>query len=81
MCPWRSGDRTSECGETPFLLAARDNRSVFLRVWGEELAATPGADPPPCHTANRLLVYDAHTQRSDLIHFRVTTEILAGSSR
>lgn len=59
-----SDDRMSECGETPFLLAARGNRSVFLRVWGEELpAAAAGADPPPCATLNRVLVYDAHGSR------------------
>lgn len=51
----------SECGESPFLLAARGNRSVFLRVWGEEIPS--GADPPPCHTANRILVYEAHSAK------------------
>lgn len=59
-----SDDRTSECGEAPFLLEARGNRSVFLRVWGEEMPlATAGAiaDAPPCATANRVLVYDAHS--------------------
>ncbi|CAG9794122.1 unnamed protein product [Diatraea saccharalis] len=52
-------ERMSECAETPFLLAARGNRSVFLRVWGEDLT---GSDSP-CGTTNRLLVYDAHTSR------------------
>ncbi|KAJ2943481.1 hypothetical protein O0L34_g16589 [Tuta absoluta] len=55
------GDHLSECGETPFLLMARGNRSVFVRVWGEEIPHTP--DPPLCHTTNRILVYDAHTSR------------------
>lgn len=64
-----SGSRTSECGETPFLLVARGNRSIFLRVWGDELViptslSGQGAlDPPPCHTPNRVLVYDAHSTR------------------
>lgn len=54
----------SECGEAPFLLAARGNRSVFLRVWGEELpASAPTSDAPLCPTANRVLVYDAHSSR------------------
>ncbi|XP_063382262.1 uncharacterized protein LOC134668745 isoform X1 [Cydia fagiglandana] len=68
------GNRASECGETPFLLMARGNRSVFLRVWGDELPLTPpppppavGApappEPPLCHTTNRVLVYHAHTSR------------------
>ncbi|KAI5631102.1 hypothetical protein NE865_16186 [Phthorimaea operculella] len=67
------GDHLSECGETPFLLSARGNRSVFVRVWGEEIPHTPPAaapvtaaqttDPPLCHTTNRILVYDAHTSR------------------
>lgn len=66
-------DRASECGETPFLLAARGNRSVFLRVWGDELplgaapapAPAPGAapEPPACPTANRVLVYHARSAR------------------
>ncbi|XP_038223348.1 uncharacterized protein LOC119840707, partial [Zerene cesonia] len=55
-----SSNRMSECGPAPFLLAARGNRSVFLRAWGEELP--PGAEPA-CRTTNRLLVYDAHTSR------------------
>ncbi|CAH1638460.1 unnamed protein product [Spodoptera littoralis] len=62
-----SGNRISECGETPFLLEARGNRSVFLRVWGEELPLSGGAggagEPPPCATANRVLVYEAHSAR------------------
>ncbi|KAL4706584.1 hypothetical protein ACJJTC_005642 [Scirpophaga incertulas] len=58
--PYES-DRTSECGETPFLLSARGNRSVFVRVRGVELPA--GQDPPPCATSNRVLIYDAHTER------------------
>ncbi|KAJ0178028.1 hypothetical protein K1T71_005851 [Dendrolimus kikuchii] len=61
-----SGSRTSECGETPFLLVARGNRSVFLRVWGEELpgpVVQGASEPPPCATLNRVLVYDAQSSR------------------
>lgn len=58
-----SDNTVSECGETPFLLAARGNRSVFLRVWGEELSASAGTDPPSCATSNRVLVYEAHSSR------------------
>ncbi|CAH0730112.1 unnamed protein product, partial [Brenthis ino] len=59
-----SGNKMSECGETPFLLAARGNRSVFLRIWGEELpASAPTSDAPLCHTVNRILVYDAYSSR------------------
>ncbi|XP_041987452.1 uncharacterized protein LOC121739170 [Aricia agestis] len=61
-----SGNKISSCGETPFLLTARGNRSVFLRVWGEELPTGTGAgggEVPPCATANRVLVYDAHSTR------------------
>lgn len=61
----------SECGETPFLLEARGNRSVFLRVWGEELSQTSAGgaggaqagEAPPCATSNRVLVYEAHSSR------------------
>lgn len=61
----------SECGETPFLLEARGNRSVFLRVWGEELplgsaggaGGAQAGEPPPCATSNRVLVYEAHSSR------------------
>ncbi|XP_013182509.1 PREDICTED: uncharacterized protein LOC106128593 [Papilio xuthus] len=60
-------NKMSECGETPFLLTARGNRSVFLRVWGEELSlagaeAGAGAEGH-CVTNNRVLVYDAHSAR------------------
>nr|XP_026487295.1 uncharacterized protein LOC113394267 [Vanessa tameamea] len=59
-----NGNKMSECGETPFLLVARGNRSVFLRIWGEELpAAAPTSDAPLCHTVNRILVYEAHSSR------------------
>ncbi|KAH9639669.1 hypothetical protein HF086_002495 [Spodoptera exigua] len=59
-----SGNRMSECGETPFLLEARGNRSVFLRIWGEEMPLGGGAgEPPPCATSNRVLVYEAQTAR------------------
>lgn len=47
-------------------MEARGNRSVFLRVWGEELPlpTAPGSgDAPPCATTNRVLVYEAHTSR------------------
>lgn len=57
----------SECGETPFLLEARGNRSVFLRVWGEELPTTSvgsqASELPPCATSNRVLVYSAASGR------------------
>ncbi|XP_028025677.1 uncharacterized protein LOC114239595 [Bombyx mandarina] len=57
-------NRISECGETPFLMEARGNRSVFLRVWGEEMTpSAPGTEPPPCATTNRVFVYDAHTSK------------------
>lgn len=65
----RRSDRVSSCGETPFLLAAHGNRSVWVRVWGDEVPAAPAPaadappDPPPCHTSNRVLVYDALTSR------------------
>ncbi|XP_049706597.2 uncharacterized protein LOC110375569 isoform X1 [Helicoverpa armigera] len=61
-----SGNRMSECGETPFLLEARGNRSVFLRVWGEELPLTgagAAGEAPPCATSNRVLVYEAASRR------------------
>ncbi|CAH2090673.1 unnamed protein product [Euphydryas editha] len=59
-----NGNKMSECGETPFLLVARGNRSVFLRIWGEEMPATaPTSDAPLCHTTNRVLVYEAHSSR------------------
>ncbi|CAG4939805.1 unnamed protein product [Parnassius apollo] len=57
-----SGNMMSECGEAPFLLEAHGNRSVFLRVWGEELAMD-AATEPHCVTSNRVLVYDAYTAR------------------
>ncbi|CAH0584579.1 unnamed protein product [Chrysodeixis includens] len=62
-----SGNWMSECGETPFLLEARGNRSVFLRVWGEELPTTSlgsqAGELPPCATSNRVLVYSAASGR------------------
>ncbi|CAH4033002.1 uncharacterized protein LOC123715729 [Pieris brassicae] len=62
--PYNS-NRISECGEAPFLLIARGNRSVYLRVWGYELPNISGinSDGNGCHTVNRVLVYDAHTSR------------------
>lgn len=59
----RSGNWMSECGETPFLLAARGNRSVFVRVWGTELAGAEAEAGAACGTANRVLVYEAQSRR------------------
>lgn len=58
-----SDNLMSECGETPFLLAARGNRSVYLRVWGEEIPAGAGGEVPLCATANRVLIYSALSGR------------------
>ncbi|GBP08694.1 hypothetical protein EVAR_7287_1 [Eumeta japonica] len=69
--PPRSEEETA-CGETPFLLNARGNRSVFLRVWGEPLPLALPSDPAAsaapddvarCRTANRLLVYNVSPVR------------------
>ncbi|CAK1544800.1 unnamed protein product [Leptosia nina] len=60
-----NANRMSECGDAPFLLVARGNRSVFLRVWGEEIPLLNGNnnDINNCRTSNRILVYDTYSSR------------------